>query len=104
MLGNFEAIDADIVPNGISVQCVTAVDGITRIRGDGGRRAQKRNCCTCHRNQPFHDHFLSPGRLKGEVESRTYLEIPLVAQRNVRRSGFNNASRRKPWSFSYGPE
>ena len=56
MFGNLEAIDADIVSNGISVQPVATVNGIARISADSGRCAQECYRCASHHNQPFHDH------------------------------------------------
>jgi hypothetical protein len=54
---HLEAVDTDIVPDGISVQSVTTVDGITGIRRTGGRQAQQRYG-TNHNTQRFHLHFL----------------------------------------------
>ena len=39
VLGDLKAIGADVVSNGVGVHPLTALDGIARLRGDGGRGA-----------------------------------------------------------------
>ena len=39
VLGNFETIDTDIVPDSVSIQSITAIDRITGVRTSCGNRA-----------------------------------------------------------------
>jgi hypothetical protein len=56
VLGDLKAIRADIVPNGIGVHPLAALDGIACLRGDGRDRVEEKRCCTRHLNETFHDH------------------------------------------------
>jgi len=57
MPGYRKAVDTDIVPDGVSVQPVATVDGITRLRPDGRSQAQQSHG-TYHNTQRLHFHSL----------------------------------------------
>jgi hypothetical protein len=56
MRGYLEAIDADIVPDGVCVQPATAVDGIAGLCPNGRSQTQQ-NHGTHYNTQGFHFHF-----------------------------------------------
>lgn len=56
MRGHLEAIDTDIVPDGVCVQPATAVNGITGLCPNGRSQGQP-NHGTHHHTQDFHFHF-----------------------------------------------
>ncbi|MGM4895210.1 hypothetical protein [Tardiphaga sp. 839_C3_N1_4] len=60
VLRNLQTIDAHIVPQGIPIHPIAALNGVSWLRTGGKCRADKKNCRACRRNQLPHHRLSYP--------------------------------------------